>query len=131
MEIEMPPSSRLLRFSTEMLPERERVSAFREEFARRVLTMDAVDRSGGRPRIEITFMPLGVAAVSTLVATPTEFIRHKHHLKDGNDDFHVEIIATGPIQFAHAGAERTYDTGSAVFIDRSEEHTSELQSHSD
>jgi AraC-like DNA-binding protein len=119
MEIDMSPTpSHLLRFSTEMLPERDRFSAFREEFARRVLTMDAVDHSGGRPRVEVTFMPLGAAAVATLAATPIELIRDKHHLKDGNDDFHLEIIATGPIQFTHASAERIYDTGSAFFMDQ-------------
>jgi AraC-like DNA-binding protein len=119
MEIEVQPTpSRLLRFSTEMLPERERFSAFREEFARRILMMEVIDHSDGRPRIEVTFMPLGPAAVGTLAATPAEFIRHKHHLKDGNDDFHLEIIETGPVRFAHAGEERTYDAGSACFIDQ-------------
>jgi hypothetical protein len=83
MEIEMSPtSSRLLRVSTEMVAERDRFAAFREEFARRVLTMDVIDHSDGRARIEVTFMPLGEAAVGTLAATPVELIRHKHHVKD-------------------------------------------------
>src|SRR5260370_15775719 len=63
-------------------------------------------------------MPLGPVAVGALAATPAEFIRHEHHLKDSNDDFHLEIIETGPVQFAHAGEERTYDSGSACFIDQ-------------
>jgi AraC-like DNA-binding protein len=119
MEIEVPPTpSRLLRFSTEMFPERDRFSAFREEFVRRILTMDVIDHSGGRPRADLTFMPLGPVAVGTLVSAPAEFIRHKHHLKDGSDDFLLEIIETGPIQFTHAGEERIYDTGSACFFDQ-------------
>jgi len=112
-----PTPSRLLRFSTEMLPERERFSAFREEFARRVLTMDVVDHSGGRPRIEVTFMPLGPAAVGTLAATPTEFIRHEHQLKDGSDDFRLDIVETGLVQMAHAGQEHSYHPGWAHFGD--------------
>src|SRR5258707_9603253 len=119
MEIEVSPtSSRLLRFSTEMLPERERFTAFREEFVRRILTMDVIDHSGGRPRADLTFMPLGPVAVGTLVSAPAEFIRHRHHLKDGSDDFLLEIIEIGPIQFTHAGEERIYDTGSAWFFDQ-------------
>ena len=119
MEIEVSPTpSRLLRISTEMFPERERFSAFREEFARRILAMDVIDQSGGCPRIDLTFMPLGPVAVGALAATPAEFIRHEHHLKDSNDDFHLEIIETGPVQFAHAGEERIYDSGSACFIDQ-------------
>jgi AraC-like DNA-binding protein len=119
MEIEMSPtSSRLLRISTEMLPERDRFSAFREEFARRVLLMDVIDHSDGRPRIDVTFMPLGEAAVGTLAATPVEFVRHKHHLKDRSDGFILEIIESGPVHFAHVSEERTYDAGSAHFVDQ-------------
>src|SRR5260370_25641660 len=102
--------------STEMFPERERFSAFREEFGRRILTMDVIDHRGGRPRADLTFMPLGPVAVGTLVSAPAEFIRHKHHLKDGSDDFLLEIIETGPIHFTHAAEERIYDAGSACFI---------------
>ena len=40
-----PTSSRLVRFSTQMLPEPNRFAAFREEFTRRVLATDVVDRS--------------------------------------------------------------------------------------
>jgi AraC-like DNA-binding protein len=119
LEIEMPPTpSRLLRISTEMLPERERFAAFREEFARRVLWMDVIDHSDGRPRIDVTFMPLGEAAVGTFAATPVEFIRQKHHLNDRSDGFILQIVETGPVQFSHAGGERTYDAGSGCFIDQ-------------
>jgi AraC-like DNA-binding protein len=118
MEIVMPPMpSRLLRISTEMFPERDRFSAFREEFVRRILTMDVIDHSGGRPRFDLTFMPLGPVGVSNLVCRPAELIRHKHHLKDGSDNFRLEIIEAGPIVFAHAGEERIYDAGSACFFD--------------
>src|SRR5215470_3645203 len=119
MEIEVPQTpSRLLRISTEMLPERERFSAFREEFARRILMMDVIDHSDGCPRIDVTFMPLGPAAVGTLAATPVEFIRHKHHVKDRSDGFVLQIIETGPIHFTHVGEERTFDVGWAHFVDQ-------------
>ena len=115
----MPPtSSRLLRISTEMLPERERFSAFREEFARRVLMMDVIDHSDGRPRIDVTFMPLGPTAVGTLAATPVEFIRDKQHVKNRSDGFVLQIIETGPIHFTHVGEERAYDTGWAHLVDQ-------------
>ncbi len=114
----MPPtSSCLLRFSTKMLPERERFSAFREEFVRQVLAMDVVDHSAGNPRVDLTFMPLGSVAVGTLDGTSTEFVRQKHHLKDGSDDFRLNIVETGPVRFAQAGQERTCDSGGAYFAD--------------
>ena len=114
----MPPnSSHLLRFSTEMLPERERFSAFREEFVRQVLAMDAVDHSTGHPRVDLTFMPLGSVAVVTLAGTSIEFLRLKHHLKDGSDDFRLNIVETGPVRFAQAGQECICDSGGAYFAD--------------
>jgi AraC-like DNA-binding protein len=101
-----------------MLPERERFSAFREEFARRVLMMDVIDHSDGCPRIDVTFMPLGPTAVGTLAATPVEFIRDNQHVKNRSDGFVLQIIKTGPIHFTHVGEERAYDPGWAHFVDQ-------------
>jgi AraC-like protein len=114
----MPTSSHLLRWSTEMLPERARFSAFREEFARLNLALDVIDHSGGRPRIDVTYLPLGAVGVCHLVATPADFIRHKHHLKNSRDQFGLNIVEAGPVQFANAGQEHVYDAGSACLIDR-------------
>jgi AraC-like DNA-binding protein len=114
----MPTSSHLFRWSTEMLPERTRFSTFRDEFARQNLALDVIDHSGGRPRINVTYLPLGAVGVCSIVATPMEFIRHKHHLKNSRDHFGLNIVETGPVQFANAGQERVYDAGSACLIDR-------------
>jgi AraC-like DNA-binding protein len=101
-----------------MLPERARFSTFREEFARLNLALDVIDHSGGRPRIDVTYLPLGEVGVCRLVATPAEFIRDKHHLKNSSDHFGLNIVETRPVQFANAGQERVYDRGSACLIDR-------------
>jgi AraC-like DNA-binding protein len=101
-----------------MLPERDRFPAFREEFARRVLMMDVIDHSNGRPRIEITFMPLGPAAAGSLLATPAEFIRDKRHLKDRSEGFVLQIVESGPIHFTHAGEERACNPGWAHLVDQ-------------
>jgi AraC-like DNA-binding protein len=114
----MSTSSHLLRWSTEMLPERTRFSTFREEFARLNLALDVIDHSGGRPRIDVTYAPLGAVGVCSIVTTPVEFIRHKHHLKDSRDQFGLNVVATGPVQFGNAGQEHVYDAGSACLVDR-------------
>jgi AraC-like DNA-binding protein len=114
----MPMSSHLLRWSTEMLPERARFSTFREEFARLNLALDVIDHSGGRPRIDVTYLPLGAVGVCRFVATPVEFVRHKHHLRDSRDQFGLNIAEAGPLQFANAGQEHVYDAGSACLVDR-------------
>ena len=112
----MPTSSHLLRWSTEMLPERARFSAFREEFARQKLALDVIDHSGGHPRIDVTYLPLDAVGVCSIVTTPAEFIRDKHHLS--SDQFGLNIVETGPAQFANAGQECVYDAGSACLTDR-------------
>jgi len=112
------PAPRLLRISTEMLPERDRFAAFREEFASKVLAMDLVDLSGGHPRIDLTVLPLGPVAVGSLIATPTEFIRDRHHLQDRNNDFRLDIVESGPIHYLHADREHVYDSGWAHFCDQ-------------
>src|SRR5258708_1996562 len=123
MEIEVPPTpSHLLRISTEMLPERERFSAFQEEFAQQILKTDVIDHSAGCPRIELTFMPLGPVAAGTVSCTPVEWVRHNHHLKDCSDDFRLDIVATGPIQISHAGEEGIYDIGWAHLVDQGRPH---------
>jgi len=101
-----------------MLPERDRFAAFREEFASRVFTMDVVDLSGGHPRIDLTYLPLGPAAAGSLLSTPAEFIRHKHQLQDSNDDFRLEIVESGPIHYLHAGRDHAYDPDWAHFADQ-------------
>jgi AraC-like DNA-binding protein len=101
-----------------MLPERARFSTFREEFARQNLALDVIDHSGGRPRIDVTYLPLGEVGVCSLVATPAEFIRHEHHLKNSRDQFGLNIVDIGPVQFANAGHEHVYDVGSACLTDR-------------
>jgi AraC-like DNA-binding protein len=114
----MPTSSHRLRWSTEMLPERARFSALREEFARQNLALDVIDHSGGCPRIDVTFLPLGAVGVCSLVTTPAEFVRHKHQLKNSGDQFGLNIVETGPVQFTNAAREHIYDAGSACLIDR-------------
>jgi AraC-like DNA-binding protein len=111
-------SSRLLRVSTEMFPARERFSAFREDFARRVLAMDIVDYSAGQPRLDIAYLPLGATAAGSLVATPCKFIRDNVHVKDGSDDFRLDIVDVGPIEYSHAGVEHAYERGWAYFSDQ-------------
>jgi AraC-like DNA-binding protein len=111
-------SSHPLRWSTEMLPERTRFSVFREEFARQNLALDVIDHSGGRPRVDVTYLPLGAVGVCSLITTPAEFIRCKHHLKNSRDQFGLNIVEGGPVQFANAGQERVYCAGSACLTDR-------------
>jgi streptogramin lyase len=56
-------------------------------------------------------MRLGAAAVGSMAGTPAEFIRRKHHVQHGSQDFNVHVIDTGPVVFAQAGKEPIYRLG--------------------
>lgn len=106
----------LVRVSTEMFPEQERFAAFREDYVRRVLAMDVIDRSDGRPRVDLTFMPLGPVVFGTSAATPIEFVRQRHHARDGKDGFSFGITATGMHRCDYAGEERLFEPGSVGLV---------------
>jgi AraC-like DNA-binding protein len=107
----------LLRFSTEMLPARDRMAAFREEFARQILKMDVVDLSGGQLRIDITFLKLGPVAIGGLITTRSDWIRDAHSVKDGVGDFQLNLLAHGSVHSRQAGHERCLNGGSAGLLD--------------
>jgi AraC-like DNA-binding protein len=116
-ETDVPPAPpKLLRFSTEMLPERDRVAAFREEFARQVLNMDVLDFGGGRPRIDVMFLKLGTIGVGSCVGSMGEFVRDARHYKDGVDDFQLVVITSGKIRVRQAGHDHLCGVGSAALM---------------
>jgi AraC-like DNA-binding protein len=109
----------LLRFSTEMLPECDRMAAFREEFARQVLNLDVVDLSGGRLRIDIALLNLGPVAVGSCfsIGGSGEFVRDARHVRDGAGDFMLALSQHGPLHSRHAGHEQSLNAGSATLFD--------------
>lgn len=109
-----PPQ--LMRFSTEMLPERDRVAAFREEFARQILSLDVLDFSGGNPRLDVTFLKLGAIGAGRCVGSKSEFIRDARHYKDGVDDFQLIVVASGQLRVRQAGQDHVCGPGSAVLL---------------
>lgn len=105
----------LLRFSTEMLPERDRMAAFREEFARQVLKMD-FHPIGGRTRVDIAYLELDLVVVGRCSGFGGEFIRNAHHVRDGRGEFMLGL-AHGPLRSRQAGHDHAYSGGSAVLFD--------------
>lgn len=106
-----------LRFSTEMLPEHNRLSAFREEFARLFIKTDVVDLSGDNPRFDLTFLALGSIVIGSIAATPCELVRDKHLVKDGMGNFQLHLVDEGLLHTRHAGQEHSYEIGAGVLMD--------------
>src|SRR5215467_7121955 len=102
----MPPAPpQILRFSTETLPERDRFSAFQEEFAQKILNVDIIDRGARHSRYGLALVRLGPVRAVYCLSTAVELVRYSHHLKDCQDGFRLNIVGTGPLQLSHAGEE--------------------------
>jgi AraC-like DNA-binding protein len=110
-----PP--RLVRFSTDMLPERDRMSAFREAFARQILNMDVVNHTAGRPRLNVRLLKIGPVGVGGVDGTAAEFIRDARHVKDGTGDLQLLLIGSGQVHAHHAGREFRLGIGEAALFD--------------
>ena len=106
-----------LRISTEMLPGRDGISAFREEFARRIFKMDVVPLGDGKSRMDLTVLKLGPAAVGSCAGNAAEFVRDVRQVKDGVGDFLLCFLKNGPVRSLHAGQENSLDAGSAALYD--------------
>jgi AraC-like DNA-binding protein len=111
-----PASSTLLRFSTDVLPERDRFAAFREEFARRILRIDLIDRSEGHAKLNVSYLQLGPAAVGGLDGTAAEAIRDVRHVKDGAGDFLLLYKINGSLHVGHAGQEFAVAAGTMALL---------------
>lgn len=108
--------SNTVRVSTEMFPAKDRFTAFREDWVRRALAMDVIDHSDGRPRVDLSFRPLGQIVISTARHTPIEFVRGKHHIKDGKGEFVLTMIDAGAgWEYEHTGDEHRFFAGSVGF----------------
>lgn len=113
------PVPAVTRFSTEMFPDKERFSAFREEYGRQRMAMDMIDHSGGRPRAEVWVLPLGPADLISFDATPMEFIREKRHLTGvRGDSFTLAVVRSGGLHFAQGGGGHLAEAGSGAFCDQ-------------
>jgi AraC-like DNA-binding protein len=84
------------RFSTDLIPERERVAFFKEELAK-VLRLDVDLLSDSAPSYAIDSILAGPVAINTVQGSPTRVIRTGAHLADDDDNF-LFVLHTGGAQ---------------------------------
>jgi AraC-like DNA-binding protein len=103
-----------LRFSTDDLPERDRLPIWREAFGRAVVKMDMEPIGDGpfRSRADIQMLPnLSIAFVSS---SPNRLTRTPALIADGSDDLVVGILLGGEV-VAHQGTREVgFRTGEAL-----------------
>jgi AraC-like DNA-binding protein len=117
MRLKVDEMTDRLSFSTDALPERDRLSAFCEEFVRRHLALDVVPR-GERPfRSVMELRQAGPVGVSLNFITPVDFLRSPDFLRDGNDALSVILIRSGGAVLTHGRHDLKLGPGDAVVCD--------------
>lgn len=102
-------------FSTEMLPERDRLPFFKEEFGRRMARLDVVPLPGSDFKVDIRALAFGDLRCVSLNTSPAAFGREGDLLKDGSDEF-ILLINSGPPLYDDRKA-RMVETGEATLQD--------------
>jgi AraC-like DNA-binding protein len=113
---EAPPQR--FAFSTEALPERDRLPFFKEELAP-LLELDVELLSDDRPRHSVTLVDLGPVALGSIDVTPTAFSRKRRHTR-GQDHFFFNPVTTGWSAHIYKGHTTRYDVGEGCFMHLSE-----------
>jgi AraC-like DNA-binding protein len=102
-----------LRFSTEELPERDRLSIWRETYGRSIVKLD-LEPIGDRPlRIEGHIQVLPNLAIASLSSTPARVTRTRALASDNNDDL-VFVVTSGDVVFHQGKKEVELGPGEAL-----------------
>lgn len=109
-----------LRFSTDMLPEWDRLALFREVFARTLVGVD-MEPSADRPLYaRVTLCQLPQLATMTCAMSAGLFRRPPSLVADGNDDYGLIINTVGFVSVTQRGRNAELQPGEAILIDCSD-----------
>jgi AraC-like DNA-binding protein len=113
--------SRVLRFSTDALPARDRIAHCREFFGRLILRQDLEPVPGNDLHATVTLHMFPNIVFWTSVYSPMHIRRRRELLADGNDSIGFCAVSAGRMRFAQNGGERNGPDG--VFINAAEAYS--------
>jgi AraC-like DNA-binding protein len=106
-----------LHFDTATLPERDRFPAFCENFMRRYVALDIVDRGSGDFRARLDIQRVGAVDVAAVAGSPVSLERTRELMRDGNDGVAIVLCRDGVLHFTQCGREQRLQRGEAVVCD--------------
>lgn len=105
------------RFSTDILPARDRVGIFREEIGHRMIRLDIEPDQAHDFSVQMSAAQLGAVGVIHVATSPLIYGRSRQMVTDGQDHF-VLLINTGT-RFRSTRADVVVETGEGVILDSS------------
>ena len=117
-----PNQPSTLRFSSANIPERDRLSLFREMFARGVANMDVTPLDEKcRAEVELRMFP----GASVMWGSNSAYRFEKNRDPGKTDDDCVLVWSTGPALFQHLGKQVVLGAGPAIFMSCAEKGAGE------
>ena len=110
----------LLRFSTDELPERERLLMFQEIFGRAITKVDFEPVAGTHLRVQATVRAIPELGAWIGALSPIHGKRTHDLIADGNDDVTLCMCPEGGSIISQLGRELTHHGGDAVLLSNSD-----------
>jgi AraC-like DNA-binding protein len=110
---EAPDSSGVIRLSSEALPKRDRLAAWREFYGRKFLRLEHMPLSDGSFRVDLALRPLPGLGIVKADLSPLRVGRTRELVTDGNDGVTFQISSTAGMA-SQLGREVEVSAGAAI-----------------
>jgi AraC-like DNA-binding protein len=114
---------RIIQFSTEEIPEQDRVASWREHYGRIMLRADIEPARDAPFSTRNRWLSLPDLRLLDGASSPVTISRRRQHLADGNDDVVVAVNRTGMVAIESGGREQTLREGEAIVLSGAEPFT--------
>ena len=112
--------TRIINFSTDHVPERDRVAYWREHYGKVMLRVDLEPASDMEFEAQMSSMTLPGLQLMDSSASPVSLTRHGEYLADGNDDIILAINRTGSAMVSSRGQQQSLRPHEAVLLSGAE-----------
>jgi AraC-like DNA-binding protein len=114
--MESPPSGRIY-FNTDGLPERDRFPATCEEFSRRLLALDCVNRSAAPFSALFDIRRVGRFRLAYLETSAADYVRTRELIRDGQEWLFINFLFEGTMFSSQPDSRHPINPGEAVMLD--------------
>jgi AraC-like DNA-binding protein len=108
--------SRIVEFSTNSIPEKDRIAFWREHYGHVMLRVDLEPARDMAFEAQIASLALPGLQLMEASSSPMKISRSGCYLADGNDDIVVVVNLAGPVNIASGGREQSLREGEAITL---------------
>ena len=112
----MDMTNRIVEFSTEELPEQDRIAVWREHYGQIMLRADLEPARDEDFHVCVRSFALPGLQLMHASSSPVKISRAGRYLADGNDDILLAVNRAGPVLFGSSRREETLRQGEAIVL---------------